>query len=111
EVDMWPKMFENGRFGDYSLSVNGGNEKVTYFVSGRYLGEDGPFRNDGFGDAAPGMTLVTDANKKRQATANLSFAPVDKIQVRVNTMYIDSYMEVPDNNNNTQGTLSNLINS
>ncbi len=111
EVDMWPQMFETGLSGDYSLSVNGGNEKVTYFVSGRYLGEDGPFRNDGFGGAAPGLTQVTDANKKRQATANLSFAPAEKVQVRVNTMYIDSYLEVPDNNNNIAGTLSNLINS
>ena len=111
EVDMWPQMFETGRFGDYSLSVNGGNEKVTYFVSGRYLGEDGPFQNDGFGGAAPGMTQVEDVNKKRQATANLSFAPAEKVSVRVNTMYIDSYLEVPDNNNNIAGTLSNLINS
>jgi TonB-linked SusC/RagA family outer membrane protein len=111
EVDMWPRMFETGHFGDYSLSVNGGSDRITYFVSGRYLGEDGPFRNDGFGPAAPGMELVTDANRKRQASVNLNFSPTDKLQVRANSMYIDSYMEVPDNNNNIAGTLSNLINS
>ncbi len=111
EVDMFPRLFETGQTGDYSLSVNGGNEKVTYFVSGRYLGEDGPFQNNGFGGAAPGLTQVQDVNKKRQGAANLSFAPGDKVQVRVNTMYIDSYLEVPDNNNNIAGTISNLINS
>ena len=111
EVNMWPQLFETGNYSTYSLSVNGGNENVTYFVSGRLLTENGPFRNDGFGEEAPGIEFVEDVNKKRQANANITFMPWENVRIRANSMYIDGYMEVPDNNNNIYGTISNLINS
>lgn len=111
EVDLFPSIFETGDFSDLSLSVNGGNDQVTYFVSGRYLGENGPFRNDGFGAAQGGLDLVDDQNIKRQANANIAFNPWDNVRVRANSMYIDGYLQVPDNNNNIYGTISTLVNS
>lgn len=111
EVNMWPQLFETGRFSSQTLSVTGGNEGVTYFLSGRMLGENGPFRNDGFGAAEPGFTAVEDVNRKRQANANLTFQPSQDVRIRANSMYIDGYMEVMENNNSIYGTISNLINS
>lgn len=111
EVDMWPQIFETGRFATQSLSVSGGNDDVTYFVSGRMLGEDGPFRNDGFGAPDPGFTAVEDVNRKRQANANLTFRPSESVRLRASSMYVDGYMEVMSNNNSIYGTISNLINS
>jgi TonB-linked SusC/RagA family outer membrane protein len=111
EVNMWPQMFETGDFSTQALSVNGGNADVTYFVSGRILNENGPFRNDGFGGAEPGFTHVEDINRKRQANANLTFRPWDDVRIRVNSMYVDGYQEVMNNNNSIYGTISNLINS
>lgn len=111
EVNMWPSLFETGRYGSYSLSVSGGNEDVTYFISGRYLSENGPFRNDGFGPAVNGLDYVEDLNTKKQVSANISFYPTDKVRVRASSMFVDGYIEVPGNNNSIYGTISNLINS
>lgn len=111
EVNMWPRLFETGQYSSQTLSVSGGNQGVTYFVSGRSLTENGPFRNDGFGAPEPGFTHVEDLNRKRQANASLSFRPTDDISIRANSMYIGGYMEVMDNNNSIYGTISNLINS
>jgi TonB-dependent starch-binding outer membrane protein SusC len=111
EVNMWDDIVETGSMGNYSLSVNGGNERVTYFVAGRYLGEDGPFRADGFGAPMPGMQYAQDLNSKRQANANLTFAPWESVRIRANSMYIDGHQQVPDNNNNIYGTVSTLTNS
>jgi TonB-linked SusC/RagA family outer membrane protein len=111
EVDMWPNFFETGRYGSYSLSVSGGNEGVTYFVSGRYLSENGPFRNDGFGPPVNGLEYVEDANNKKQVSANVTFYATDKIRVRANSMFVDGYVEIPENNNSIYGTISSIINS
>ncbi|HEX7118875.1 MAG TPA: SusC/RagA family TonB-linked outer membrane protein [Longimicrobiales bacterium] len=111
EVDMWPSLFETGTYGSYSLSVSGGNDDMTYFLSGRYLSEDGPFQSDGFGPAVNGLEYVEDVNAKKQVTANVTFYPSETLQLRANSMFVDGYIEVPENNNSIYGTISNLINS
>lgn len=108
---MWPQLFETGRISNTSLSVTGGNERVTYFLSGRYIGENGGMQTDGFGPVTGGMQYVEDVNNKKQANANVTFSPWDAVRIRANSMYVDGYMEVADNNNNIYGTISNLINS
>ncbi|HEX6939854.1 MAG TPA: SusC/RagA family TonB-linked outer membrane protein [Longimicrobiales bacterium] len=111
EVDLWPSLFETGRFSSYSLSVSGGGEEMTYFLSGRYLSENGPFQNDGFGPAVNGLEYIEDVNEKKQVTANVTFYPSETLRIRANSMYVDGYIEVPENNNSIYGTISNLINS
>ena len=111
EVDLWPKLFETGRFSSYSLSVSGGGQEMTYFLSGRYLSENGPFQNDGFGPAVSGMKYVEDVNQKKQVTANVAFHPSESLRIRASSMFVDGYIEVPENNNSIYGTISNLINS
>lgn len=111
EVNLWPKLFETGRYSSYSLSVSGGRSDMTYFLSGRYLTENGPFQNDGFGPPVSGMKYVEDVNQKKQVTANLTFYPSESLRIRANSMFVDGYIEVPQNNNSIYGTISQLINS
>lgn len=111
EVNMWPKLFETGHSSSYSLSVTGGNEGVTYFVSGRYLSENGPFQNDGFGPPVNGLDYVEDVNRKKQVSANVTFYPTESVRIRANSMFVDGYVEVPENNNSIYGTISGMVNS
>ncbi|MEO9020340.1 MAG: TonB-dependent receptor plug domain-containing protein, partial [Gemmatimonadaceae bacterium] len=47
-VGVLKKLFDTGYGGQVGGSVDGGSDKVTYFVSGRYLGENGPFTSKPF---------------------------------------------------------------
>src|SRR5690606_32095001 len=50
-VDNISQLFETGHAQVYSLSATGGSENITYFVSGRYADEDGPFGAEDWGPA------------------------------------------------------------
>jgi hypothetical protein len=97
-------MYETGKLTTVSASVSGGSPLLTYFVTGRVSNEDGPFGGNFFGP-------VKDLDEVRQANANLTIYPVEKLRVRINSMYTERYHEVPENNNNIYGVLSSLINS
>lgn len=112
EVDAVPKIFETGNNQSYALSVGGGSEAMTYFVSGRVQGEDGPFTASYYGaDDKSGLELVRDVNSKRQANANLTFFPSEKVKLRVNSLYTESATEIPNNNNNIYGPTTSTIRS
>lgn len=104
EVPLIPELYETGRLTTVSASVSGGSPLLTYFINGRISNEDGPFGANFFGP-------VKDLDEVRQANANLTIYPVDRLRVRVNTMYTERYHETPENNNNIYGTISSLINS
>lgn len=112
EVDLVPRLFETGRNSIYSLSVTGGGDQVTYFVSGRVQSEDGPFTADGFpAESDSGMRRARDVNARRQGNANLTFYPSDRVRLLVNTLYVESDTEIPNNNNNIYGPTTSVIRS
>ncbi len=102
EQTLIPYMYETGKSTTTSLNVSGGNSLLTYFVSGRFSNEDGPFDGNFWGP-------TRDLDEMRQATANLTIYPIDKLRVGLSTMYTDRYHETPDNNNNIYGTISSAI--
>lgn len=95
-------LFETGYNQAYSLSVRGGSESINYYVSGRYAHEDGAFGGEHWGPAQ-------DIDEQKQATANLTFFPIEDLRLRFSSMYTERYHEVPTNGNNTTGTFSMSI--
>lgn len=104
ELDLIPHMYETGDATTVTASVSGGSTLLTYFLSGRFATEDGPFGTTFWGPAR-------DVDESRQANANLTIFPVENLQVRVNTAYTERFHETPQNNNNIYGTISSLLNS
>ncbi len=84
ESDSGRKFFQTGRTQGYNVSVSGGREQMTYFVSGGYNDEDGIEPNN-FGKGFSGR-------------ANLSFSPSNKIDVQTNLGYVRSSMHLGADN-------------
>lgn len=103
-VPLVPEIYETGRFSTYSLNASGGAATVNFFVGGRYETENGPFGGTQWGPAR-------DLANRKQANASLTIFPLEKVLMRVNSMYTEMHDEVPDNNNNIYGTISILLNS
>jgi TonB-dependent SusC/RagA subfamily outer membrane receptor len=92
-VPLVPMIFETGRFTSTSLSASGGAPQVSYFLSGRYENEDGPFGGTQWGPAK-------DVAERKQVNGSLTIFPAEKLLVRLSSMYTESHNETPDNNNN-----------
>ena len=84
ESDSGRKFFQTGRTQGYNISVSGGREQLTYFVSGSYNDEDGIEPNN-FGKGFSGR-------------ANLNFSPSGKIDVQTNLGYVRSSMHLGADN-------------
>jgi len=104
EVDWIPTLFETGRHNIHSLSVAGGGQNITYFVSGRTSGENGPFGGEIF--RTPGFDLAEDVEKARQANFNLTMFPVEKLRLRTSGMYVERYNSAPGIGNSTAAPYS-----
>lgn len=100
EVPVFNKYFtETGRGNTFSTSVQGGGQAVTYFASGRYYFENGPFGGNDYGPAR-------DVIRRIQSTANLSLVPTKNLRLRFNNSYYNTQGESPENNNNIYGVNS-----
>jgi TonB-linked SusC/RagA family outer membrane protein len=84
ESDSGRAFFKTGHTQAYSLSVSGGREQLTYFVSGTYNDEEGIEPNN-FGKGFSGR-------------ANLNFSPSSKIDVATNLGYVRSSMHLGADN-------------
>jgi TonB-dependent SusC/RagA subfamily outer membrane receptor len=84
ESDSGRKFFQTGRTQGYNISVSGGREQLTYFISGSYNDEDGIEPNN-FGKGFSGR-------------ANLNFSPSSKIDVQTNLGYVRSSMHLGADN-------------
>jgi TonB-dependent starch-binding outer membrane protein SusC len=109
EVDMFTPHFGTGHSQTYSASVTGGSQSVTYFVSGRFHTEDGPY--DGSQFAEPGYRTSNDDSRRMQFNANVEMFPRDDLRIRVSSNYTELEHEAPDINNNIFGVISSIINS
>ncbi|HET9985373.1 MAG TPA: SusC/RagA family TonB-linked outer membrane protein [Longimicrobiales bacterium] len=81
----------NGPVQRYALSVRGGAEKVTYSVSGNYGSENG--------------VLPTSWNKDGGFRANLSFFPMQSVQVSFNNAYTRRHTRWAGDGDNSEGIM------
>lgn len=84
-------IFRNGARQQYGLSVAGGNNAATYFVSGEFDSEDGIAR--------------TNNSERVSLRANVQTNPRDDLSFGANAGYITSDLRQPQNDNNIFGVL------
>jgi TonB-dependent starch-binding outer membrane protein SusC len=107
--DIAPAVFETGSQQVYSASVTGGGTLITYYVSGRYQGENGPFAFHKYYEPVPGLTPAHDEVSRVQGIANLTITPHEKVRIGVSSMYTEHDQESPDNANNIYGLFTSAM--
>ncbi|MGI9627460.1 MAG: SusC/RagA family TonB-linked outer membrane protein [Longimicrobiales bacterium] len=106
ENEFWNDIFETGHAQTYAGSVNGGGDLITYFTSGRFYKENGPFGGTNLTTNAAGESVgiaAEDLNRRLQGTANINIFPMDNLRVRVTGLYSEVNQESPENGNNIYG--------
>jgi TonB-linked SusC/RagA family outer membrane protein len=83
--------FRHGNHGQYGVSVSGGAERLTYFLSGDITNEQGVYANN----------KVDRVNLRANLTAALS--PI--LDVGIQSGYVHSNLQLPDNDNDALGYL------
>lgn len=94
---------------EYAGTASGGAEGITYFLSARYLDEDGPLQQTFIGDREYASAIQPRSNdrvRRAQGTATLNITPGERFQIRVSTGYSDSFLSTLQTNNNIYGTIS-----
>lgn len=86
--------FDDGVAQQTSLSVRGGSETVSYFVSGNYSDIDG--------------TLPTQNSKDGGFRANMDVRPIDDLSIALNTAYTRRDSRFVEDGNNANGFLLNV---
>ncbi|MDZ7694354.1 MAG: TonB-dependent receptor plug domain-containing protein [Balneolaceae bacterium] len=105
------KLFETGIQQEYSGSVSGGSEGITYYVNGRWSGENGPLSGKRFPYPQGFGPLANDELSRTQATANFNIFPSDLLQLRVNSSYTSTNLETFQTGNNVSGVTSGAMHS
>ncbi len=105
EYPLLQELFERGHNQTYSASVTGGSDLITYFVSGRYTDENGPFGGQHLSEEAVGG-VAEDTNRRIQTNANLNIFPLENLSVRVSSLYSEVEQAALDNGNNIYGGYS-----
>lgn len=87
----------NGHHQQYNLSVSGGGEAVTYFVSGSFKGQEN--------------SIAPEANWLNQyaGRANLNAVISPKLSISVQSGVTDSRLRFPDNDNALHGLYSQVV--
>ncbi len=96
-VSLLDLIAETGHFQNYNLSVAGGSDAVTYYVSGRYTWEDGIMGGTQFGP-------LRDQDRQTQLNANMTIVPAENLRLEVSTRYTDR-----DHRPNQDGTPSSPV--
>ncbi|WP_340106678.1 SusC/RagA family TonB-linked outer membrane protein [Rhodohalobacter sp. 8-1] len=103
------QLYETGYNQEYSGSLSGGREGITYFVNFRWTGEDGPHSGDNIPYPEGFGPLAEDQLSRFQTSANISVFPADNLQIRFGTSYSDTGLETFQTGNNVQGVTSGAI--
>ncbi|MEM9664164.1 MAG: SusC/RagA family TonB-linked outer membrane protein [Bacteroidota bacterium] len=107
EREFMEDLYETGYAQTYSASVSGGSPGITYFVSGRWMDEDGPFGGTEDRRLPTGASILAeDVVQRGQFTASLNIFPTDRLQFRVTSAYTDMFLKTLDSNNNIFGVPS-----
>lgn len=92
--------FYNTGYGqEYMGSVSGGGDLITYYASGRYQNENGPFGLQDF-------IRNEDTIRRRQGNINLNIFPFDNLRLRVSGAYSESNQNRLAGGNNIFGVFS-----
>ena len=97
----------------YNLSVGGGSERVTYYVSGRWADEQGAFdgRANGGSVSDPSGRLGTASQGARSwnVRGNFGFAPRPGVDVRFHTAYARQEIDWISDGNTATGLPINVM--
>lgn len=88
------RWFKNGYQQSYGLSVRGGSERVSYYVSGNYADVNG--------------TLETQRSRDGGFRGNLDFQPIEDLSIALNTSYTRRNSRFVEDGNNADGFLLNV---
>lgn len=88
------RWFQNNPVQNYSLSVRGGSERVSYYVSTTFSDNQG--------------TLDKQRSRDGGFRANLDFTPIEDLTVSLNTSYTRRASSFVDDGNNANGFLLNV---
>lgn len=89
-------MVQTGRTQSHQLSVRGGAQNISYFVSGSLRDEKG--------------ILPRDGQQSYSFRVNLGLVPREDLSIRLNTSYTDrSVRQIPDANNTRGYTINGLV--
>lgn len=80
-------------------TVDGGTDRFTYFVSGRYAYENGPMQGEDIGPAR-------DVNRRVAGTMNTGLVATNQLRFNFRAGFVDAHQETPNNNNNIYGVTS-----
>jgi TonB-linked SusC/RagA family outer membrane protein len=96
---------ETGRASTANVQVQGGGDRVQYFASARYQGENGAYGGTDLFPSAVGPA-VEDELRRVQTSLNLSLFPTSKLRLGFRNSYFNIYQQIPENNNNIYGSNS-----
>lgn len=96
----WQKeLFRNTLMQKYSLSVSGGSEKSTFYISGDYLSQNGVAVGSGFNRGSIRMNLINTVNQWLKFNTNLnSFVTKEKVntyQANIINMALQQNPSIP----------------
>ncbi len=104
--------FRTGFMQRYNLSVRGGGETATYFISGRWADEQGTIEQPG-ADALSARDIKSDVDPQGQTSynlrANVQFQPFDGLDIALNNMYTKRAISWIPNGNNASGLYLNVL--
>ena len=96
----WPtRLMGTGHGTTAAGTVDGGTDRYTYFVSGRYAYENGPMQGEDIGPAR-------DVNRRISATLNTGLVATNALRLNFRAGFTDAHQETPNNNNNIYGVTS-----
>src|SRR4051794_5765263 len=103
-TDWQHELFRNTLMQKYSLSLSGGNERSTFYISGDYLDQNGVAAGSGFKRGSIRLNLINTVNKWLKFNTNLnSFVTkenVNTFQANIINMALQQNPSIPAKNPN-----------
>ncbi len=107
----------NGYRQQYGVNLSGGSEVARYFGSAEYESESGPYEFPGFelerfaanNTPVRGEQLNPSRNVRQSYRANLTTSPTSKLDLGLNTNFINVEYRAPQTDNNITGLFFNAL--
>ncbi len=103
------QLYETGYNSEYSGSLSGGTEGITYYVNMRWTGEDGPHTGNNLIYPAGFGPQGDDLLNRFQTSANINVFPSERLQVRFTSAFSSTGLETFQTGNNVQGVTSGAL--